>query len=147
MSLANDPRLIPLSQKKKYLLTFSEDDFRDKVVRPLYAMQGLVPGKDTCGPDEEGKDCYFWEEDKIRKRTLWAVQTKKGNLNLASKARDNLLNAEAQLRTALATHVYDSATKQKYLPACVVLATSGEINSAARRHVAEAIQDLSLIHI
>ncbi len=140
-----DPKLIPLHKKKQYLSTFSEDDFRDKVIRPLYLMQGLEHGKETCGSDEEGKDCYFWDQEKIRGRVLIAVQTKKGDLKLSSKARDNLLNATTQVKTALETEVYDSLSKTKWLPSYVVLAASGEINNAARRHVAENIRSPNVV--
>lgn len=145
MTSSFDPKLIPLTQKKKFLASFTEDDFRDKVVRPLYLAQGLHHGKDTCGTDEEGKDCYFWGSDPIRKRSLYAVQTKRGNLKLSSKLRDNVTSAEAQLRTALNTYVHDSLTKQKYQPACVILAASGEINKAARQYISEQIPDPRIV--
>jgi hypothetical protein len=140
-----DPRLIPNHQKKKYLETFSEDEFRDRVVRPLYLMQGMTHGKDVCGPDEEGKDCYLWAADPIRKRALYAIQTKKGDLKQSSKLRDNVTAAEAQLRTALATFVHDAATKQKFQPACVVLVASGEINKAAREYITNQIPDPRIV--
>jgi hypothetical protein len=133
--------LIPVHKKKQHIASFSEDEFRDKFLRPLLLEKGLIHGRDTCGTDEEGKDCYFWQNDPIRGRLLVAVQTKKGNINLSSSASTNLINAEAQLRTALATDVYDSFTKQRVKPAYVILAASGSINSAARRHIVDNIGD------
>ncbi len=140
-----DPRLIPIHAKKQHIASFSEDEFRDKFLRPLLIAKGLTHGRDTCGPDEEGKDCYFWQQDIIRGRLLVAVQTKKGNINLASTASSNLLNAEAQVRTALATDVYDSFTKQRIKPSYVILAASGNINNAARRHIVENIGDTRIV--
>ena len=136
-----DPHIIPLERKKKFLAKLSEDEFRDKVVRPLYIAQGLIHGKDTCGPDEEGKDCYFWFEDPIRGRVLYCVQTKRGHLKLASKLRDNVTNALTQMRTALETFVPDSTTKTKVKPVCVMLVASGEINKSARSHITDSIDD------
>ena len=88
-----NPKLIPVHAKKQHMASLSEDEFRDKILRPLLIAKGLIHGRDTCGPDEEGKDCYFWQEDRIRGRLLVVVQTKRGNINLSSTASANLLNA------------------------------------------------------
>ncbi len=140
-----NPKLIPNHAKKQHMLSFSEDEFRDKFLRPLLIAKGLIHGRDTCGTDEEGKDCYLWQQDRIRGRLLVAVQTKRGNINLSSTASANLLNAEAQVRTALATDVYDSFTKQRVKPDYVILAASGSINTAARRHIIENIRDTRIV--
>ena len=50
---------LPLFKKQEYLRAFSEDDFRDQVLRPLFLRKGLTDGRDYCGPTEEGKDCLF----------------------------------------------------------------------------------------
>ena len=140
-----NPGLIPNHKKRQFLAQYSEDDFRDKILRPLFIAQGLVHGRDTCGTDEEGKDCYFWQMDPVCGRSLIVVQTKKGNLNLSSTAKDNLLNATTQVRTALATEVFDSQTKQRFKPSRVILAASGGINSAARKHIVDPIDDPRII--
>jgi hypothetical protein len=145
MSDAMDPRLIPAHKKKQFLASLSEDSFRDQIVRPLLLHQGLVHGKDTCGVDEEGKDSYFWQDDKVRGRVLVAVQTKKGNLKLSANAKDNLVNATTQVATALKTNVHDSKTKQKFRPSYVLLVVSGEINNAARRHITEECNDPNIV--
>ena len=36
-------------KKERYLLSLSEDAFRDEVVRPLFLRQGLGDGRDLCG--------------------------------------------------------------------------------------------------
>src|SRR5262245_66451595 len=77
-------------KKEKHLLGLSEDNFRDMVVRPLLYRMGLLDGRDLCGPDEEGKDTVFFKGDPIRKRIMYAVQTKKGNINMSRKATENI---------------------------------------------------------
>jgi hypothetical protein len=145
MTTSLNPKIIPLFKKKRFLKSLLEDDFRDQIVRPLFQEMGLRHGKDICGVDEEGKDCYFFGDDPIRGTVLYVVQTKKGDLKLSSKARDNLLNAEAQLRTALATPVKSSVTKQSYRPDYVILAASGEINKSAEEHITDEIKDTRLV--
>ncbi len=140
-----DPAKVPLAKKTKKLLEYTEDGFRDSVVRPLFQLLGVDHGKDVCGVNEEGKDCYFWGEDQIRGRVLYAVQTKKGKLTMAAKASANIIDAISQLRTALQTPVYDAASKTKVFPDYVILAASGEINQAAQRHIAEEIKDPRLL--
>ena len=136
-----NPSLIPNFKKKQFLEEMLEDAFRDEVVRPLYLLKGLEHGKDICGTDEDGKDCYFFGNDPIRGRILYAVQTKRGNIKKSATARDNLMNAMTQLRTALATDVKDGKTKQRYRPDCVVLVASGEINKAAEEYIYDEIKD------
>ena len=36
-----NPKIIPLFKKQEYLKSLTEDNFRDKVVRPLYLQLGL----------------------------------------------------------------------------------------------------------
>lgn len=126
---------ISLFRKQRFLLGMSEDDFRDRVVRPLFLRKGLRDGRDLCGPQEKGKDCIFLSEDPLGATQLYAVQTKKGNLNLSSKASINLIAAETQLQTALKTHVPLISDRRKLFPAQAVLCASGVINESAREHV------------
>lgn len=140
-----DPQMIPLFRKQRYLKSLSEDEFRDKVVRPLYLLKGLKHGKDICGNDEDGKDCYLLGEDAIRGQILYAIQTKKGDLKMSSQAHDNVVNATAQLRTALATPVKNSATRQSLYPDYVILAASGEINKKAQGFITDEVKDRRII--
>ena len=64
-------------KKERFLLSLSEDDFRDLVVRPLLLRQGLQDGRDLCGPFEEGKDALFVAIDQLGLQNIWVVQTKK----------------------------------------------------------------------
>lgn len=128
-------------KKERFLRSLSEGQFRDRVVRPLLLRRGLQDGRDLCGPDEEGKDAVFLAPSVLGAPDLIVVQTKKGNINLASKASDNLINAVTQLRTAAATPIVFTATKEKRLPVRVVLCASGKINPAARKHIANELQD------
>src|SRR5712675_210315 len=94
------PETISRFKKHRFLLDLSEDQFRDGVVRPLFLRQGLTDGRDLCGPFEKGKDALFISTDKLGIEDVYALQTKKGNLNLARKAHANLLEAVTQLKTA-----------------------------------------------
>ncbi len=145
MTKSLNPSIIPLFKKRAFIESFPEDEFRDTVVRPLYLLMGLTHGKDLCGPDEEGKDCYFFGEDKVRGRILYVVQTKKGNLKMSAKARENVVTAQVQLQTALKTVVRDETTKQKHYPDYVILAASGEINKKAQDYITEQVADTRII--
>ncbi|MCA2998821.1 MAG: NACHT domain-containing protein [Rhodocyclaceae bacterium] len=120
--------------------SLSEDDFRDKVVRPLFLRLGFRDGRDLCGPNEHGKDAVFVEQDRLGLSAVVAVQTKKGNLNLASKASSNLVDAVTQMRTALETFVVFVADRNKVRPQKAVLCASGKINDAARMHILDEVK-------
>jgi hypothetical protein len=132
-----------LSWEKKldYLKSLSEDDFRDTVVRPLFERKGLKHIRSTCGPEEEGKDAIFEGTDSLNRLLIYAIQAKKGNVNLASKATENLTTALTQIRTMLETDIYLTSTKQRVKPDYVLLCASGSINQAARRHIHDNIND------
>ena len=91
---------IPRTRKEKCLQELSEEDFRDKLVRPLFLRRGFTYGSETCGPDEEGKDTVLLTKNQLGMLEVWVIQTKKGKLNLASKARQNVITAAVQLQTA-----------------------------------------------
>lgn len=136
-----DAHSISRNQKEKHLLELTEDAFRDHVVRVIFERRGLKLLRDTCGADEEGKDSIFIGVDQLKRRLLYAIQTKRGNLNMASKAADNVVAAATQLRTALEANIYLSTTKEKVRPNHVILCASGKINNAARQHIVECIPD------
>ncbi len=140
-----NPALISRLQKERFLLKLSEDAFRDQVVRPLLLLKGFQDGRDLCGPNEQGKDALFYEYDKLGNFELSAVQTKKGRINLAAKATENITNLVAQLRTAAST-AYPLLTpvKSKVRPSKVYLVASGTINDAARGHCVDQVHDTAM---
>src|SRR5579871_495706 len=139
--IGNGSEMFARDRKLKYLLEFTEDEFRDQVVRPILERRGLKFIRDTCGIDEEGKDCLLQGKDQLGARLIYAVQTKSGHLNMSRIPRSNLLEAITQLRTALTTKITLTATKEKVLPDFVMLYTSGSINSAARKHIVDELND------
>lgn len=126
-------------KKDRFLKSLSEDDFRDMVVRPLFLRSGYKDGRDLCGPSEHGKDTLFVETDKLGLDVWVAVQTKRGNLNLASSASANIVVAVTQCKTALDASYVIAATKLKIRPSRVVLCASGKINDAAKQHIVDTI--------
>ena len=109
--LVKQAQAISRFKKERFLLSLSEDKFRDEVVRPLYLRLGVEDGRDLCGPMEKGKDAVFVARNQLGMEEVWVVQTKKGKLNLAKKAGTNLIEASVQLRTALRTRVSFIASK------------------------------------
>ncbi|QJE95200.1 NACHT domain-containing protein [Luteolibacter luteus] len=142
--MTNSPDLIPLSQKEAALRELSEDDFRDQLIRPLFLRKGFVHGEEMCGNDEEGKDCYFTTVDKMGVEMIYAVQTKTGNLNMASDASKNLLNAVTQMKMVMNTSVVNTKTKVKSKPSVGILCASGKINQAARKYIAQEVKEVNL---
>ncbi len=129
------PEVISRAKKMRFLLSMSEDAFRDRVVRPLLFRLGYQDGRELCGPKEAGKDAIFAETDKLGFTIIVAVQTKKGPLNLAKKASQNVVDAITQLRTALETSVVLLKDRRKVVPNRGILIASGEINEQARNHI------------
>ncbi len=136
-----NPETISRFKKERFLLGMSEDDFRDKVVRPLFLRQGLTDGRDLCGPTEQGKDAVFSHTDMLGMRDIYVVQTKKGPLNLSGKLQANLLAATVQLRTALETSIPLIDCKTKVFPSKAILCASGKVNDSARRHIVDEFKD------
>lgn len=135
------PETLSRFGKLRFLMTFSEDEFRDLVVRPLFLLQGLKDGRDLCGPHEKGKDAFFVSVDPLGIKNIYVVQTKKGALNLSRKISSNVVEAETQLKTALRTKVFLTQTKEKKYPAKVILCASGQINEHARQHIVDEVED------
>ena len=123
------------------LMNYSEDDFRDSVVRPLFFRQGLDDGRDLCGPDEKGKDAFFIHTNPLGTKEVYVLQTKKGRLNLSRNVNSNVVEAVTQLKTALETRVYLTKTKERKYPAKAILCASGQINEKARHHIVENVDD------
>lgn len=142
-----NPEAISRTRKERFLLGLSEDDFRDRVVRPLFLRQGLQDGRDLCGPEEEGKDALFVALTPLGLRDVYVVQTKKGSLSMAGSATKNVVAAITQLRTALQTRFAFADTKHKELPAKAILCASGKINSSARKHIVDEVGTPQLVFL
>ena len=99
-------------KKERFLKQMSEDDFRDKVVRPVMLRSGYSDGRDLCGPHEHGKDAIFLEVDRLGFESVIAIQTKTGNMNLAGSAKANLVGAITQLATALESTATTAAKRK-----------------------------------
>lgn len=138
---------ISRQKKDRHLRSLSEDDFRDHVIRPLFLRQGLADGRDLCGPSEHGKDAIFIATNQLGQQEVYAVQTKKGNLNLGKKASANLADAATQLRTAVDTNIALLNPRRKERPTKGILCASGKINDAARRYILDEVQDPRLMFL
>src|ERR1017187_4849811 len=113
----SNPETISRFKKERFLLSMTEDDFRDTVVRPLFLRQGLQDGRDLCGPSEKGKDAVFVAVDPLGMENLYVIQTKKGSITMSRRVGDNLIEAKTQLKTAIATRVPLVAKHKKIFPA------------------------------
>jgi hypothetical protein len=140
-SLTNEAAAIPLGKKHRYLEGLSEDDFRDKVVRPLFLRMGFSDGRENCGPQEQGKDTILTRDSLIGTTEIHAIQTKKGNLNMARKQNNNVIEAITQLRTALETTVIMLPSKERRKPDKVYLIVSGRMNDASQSHIQDQLSD------
>ncbi len=138
---AIDPHIATRFAKERYLLTLSEDNFRDQVVRPLFYRMGFGDGRDLCGPTEEGKDTIFTHPNPLGQLEVYAIQTKKGSLNLGKKKAGNIVEACTQLNTALKTKVYFIKSKESKYPDKVILCSSGKINDSAKKHIIDEVKD------
>jgi hypothetical protein len=138
---------IPRFKKERHLRSLSEDEFRDTVVRPLLLRLGYQDGRDLCGPSEAGKDAIFVETNRLGLIDVIALQTKKGNLSLASQASANLVAAVTQLRTALEAPVSMLAQKEPMRPNKAILCASGKINEAAKSYVHREITNPNILFL
>lgn len=132
---------ISLIKKEKILKEMSEDEFRDSVVRPILYRRGFRDGRDLCGPTEHGKDALFVTTNPLGQDEYYGLQTKIGNLNLASKVTHNVVEIITQVKTALTTTYSLTAERKKILLNNVIVCTSGTINDAARKHIVEEVRD------
>ena len=131
-----------LVEKKRFLTDLSEDEFRDTCVRPLFELSGLRFQRDTCGINEEGKDCIFLETDKLGQDILVAVQTKRGQLNMAgTNPIDSVNTAFNQLDMALKARVKLDHPPRIATPGKVILCASGLVNDNARTYIHDHISD------
>lgn len=129
------------AKKREVLDGMSEEDFRDKVVRPIYRRRGLTHLRDTHGTDELGSDCIFVGKDPLGSPMVIAIQTKKGPVTMAGTTPSNALTViETQLDMALKTPILlgDNATKLK--PAQSHLCTTGKISNSARTHLENKLE-------
>ncbi|RYZ83588.1 MAG: NACHT domain-containing protein, partial [Proteobacteria bacterium] len=138
----SDAKRMSLEQKKTFLKDMSEDDFRDLCIRPLFERRSLVFVRDTCGINEEGKDCVLLGKDNFDQEILIAVQTKKGNLTMAgTDPRASVNNATNQLDMALKATVKFENPVRTLRPSQVILCVSGTVNPGARQYIQDNAND------
>ena len=126
---------IPLEEKKRRLQEMPEQDFRSNIVLPLMRRLGYQQVTDIHGADECGVDGFFTETDKIERKRLIAIQTKRGTINMTSKAAQNVTTILTQLRTALEVKIPLLPAKAMCIPDQVWCIISGSINRKATEHI------------
>lgn len=139
-----DALIIPVLTKRKFVAALNEDDFRDRLVRPLFLRKGFVHGAELCGPTEAGKDCFFRAPAPFGGDYIAVLQTKTGNLNMGREPSKNVEEAATQLRTAMAAMVQDIKSKRKRKPNFGFLCSSGQINEQAKTHILDTVQNPNL---
>ena len=132
-------------RKERYLISLSEDSFRDEVVRPLLLRRGFEDGRDYCGPEECGKDSIFISRDRLGVIDIYAIQTKKGKLNCSKNIAENVVEAATQLKTAFETPVILLKNKEIKFPSKAILCTSGKTNEAARKYIQGSVNNPNLV--
>ena len=147
MNLKEQAATISRFKKERYLRQLSEHEFRDRIVRPLLLRRGLKDGRDICGPQEAGKDAIFVADNALGMLDIFALQTKKGHLNLGRQRSQNVVDAATQLKTALSTSVILLVSKEKRYPNRAILCASGKINDAARQYICEDVKDPNLLFL
>lgn len=135
---------ISRQEKEKFIQKFGEDEFRERIVRRLFTALKFRDGRDTCGPEEFGKDAIFVETDKLGVDNIIAVQTKTGNVNMSGDPSNNIHSLVTQLQTALKQPHVCVQTKRKVLPTAVYAIASGRINQAARSYIESQLNDARL---
>lgn len=132
------------SEKLRHLGSLSEDDFRDRVVRPIFVRQGMRDYRDLCGTDERGKDCILTVQREFGRVELIAIQTKKGKLDLTRARKQNAVEAITQLKTALSTPIPLTIPRSLAKPDRVFLAVSGPVGTNCREHIQRELRDLPI---
>ena len=128
-------------EKCRRLSEMTEESFRHKVIHPLFINLGYTGYKDLHGHDERGVDAICIDIDKLGNTQLIAIQTKRGNLNMGSKASGNVENLITQARTALNTKISLVSAQQKRYPDKLFCIASGKINRKAQEHIIEQVED------
>ncbi len=134
-SLEEMARAIAWKVKLGYLAGFTESEFRDKVVRPLYEQQGYTFVRDTCGPEEEGKDCIFTQKVAFDEVEITAVQTKRGDISMGSDPGKSVQTLLTQVNMAFTADICLPGTKVKRAPEHVHVCISGKISGRARSYI------------
>ena len=52
--VALDPAAISRFKKERFVRSLSEDEFRDKIIRPLFLRKGFTDGREMCGSRKHG---------------------------------------------------------------------------------------------
>ena len=97
-----------------------------KVFRPIFKQLGFADGRDTCRPQEQGRDAYCTQDNPPSGVEITAIQTKCDKITKSSKPSDNLDTIVTQLRTAIDTPVMLVASKIKKRPLRGFLIASGD---------------------
>ena len=89
---------------------------------------------------KRGKDSIFITENVLGLLDVYALQTKRGNLNSSRKRSESILEAITQLKTALEISVVLlRPTKGRVTANRAILCASGKINETARNHILEKV--------
>jgi hypothetical protein len=143
-----NPVQISRTAKERFILKLGEDEFRDRVVRPVLLLRGYKDGRDLCGPTEQGRDALFYDYDRLENLEVTAIQTKKGSVNLAAKASANIVNLVAQLQTASqTTYALMKPIRAKVKASKTILIVSGKINESARKHLVDEVKETKLLFL
>jgi hypothetical protein len=112
----------------------NEAEFRSKWIAPFLSKLGYVLVKQIHGQDEQGKDFFFADYDRMEHRRFYAVQAKVGNIGAAQRDIDALLNQVARCFTVKLRFHKDAHDRHV---SSVYIMASGAISHQAREYISD----------
>jgi len=132
-----------LSDRKRLLRSFSEDQLIDRILIPLLKKMGYfgVQRNVFHGPGEHGKDILpFYRYGDFYERIYYAAQVKAGSVSAKSGSRSNVHKLLDQVKSALSLSFIDKYDgSRKRIDHCVVFC-SGKISTDAKMILEEATE-------
>jgi hypothetical protein len=106
---------------ENWITSLNENDFRDKVLMPLFKALGYNNVRNNHGPAELGKDILMSKKHDFDRTENYAVVVKVGKISGNVEGKNTFTTIANQVRMALGSKIYNnSTTKEEKINICYI---------------------------
>jgi hypothetical protein len=115
---------------ENWVISLNENDFRDKILIPVFKALGYNSVRNNHGPTELGKDILMSKKYDFERKENYAVVVKVGKISGKVESKNSFNTIVTQVRLALGSKFYNgSNAKEEKINICYARPCEKAINA------------------
>ncbi len=126
---------ITREQKEKYLKQLSAEEFKAKVIRPLFEKMGYGSGKNIDRSSQDSASVLFIDKDRLEDIRIIRVIPHLKNINMVKTSKEEVESLIQTVRSAWQENLRLENSNKKVHCDDIIICSTGKINDKAENYI------------